>query len=113
MINKEDIMPIIGGTLLGLEALFLIILMISVIITTTKEYEIETNEIQIVSIETVNEKFKIVYIQDGIYKIVQTKNVYSTQENSFIRKKYKYNSIVGEIDISYEFYINEYSNEKN
>lgn len=91
MINKEDKMPIIGGTILG----------------------IETNEIQIVAIETVNEKFKIVYIQDGINKTVQTKNVYSTPGNSFIRKKYKYNSIVGEIDISYEFYINEYCNEKS
>lgn len=105
---KENIIPTILATIFILFLLFIFILFVTMIITGLfYPYEYEKSDIQIISIEPEKSSYRVVYVQDGIYHNILTKYVYETTEASFVRKKYKYNKLIGETGIVYEIYINE------
>lgn len=105
---KENIIPIILTTIFILFLLFIFIIITTAIITALfYPYEYEKSDIQIISIEPEKSSYRVVYVQDGIYHNIITKYVYETTEESFVRKKYKYNKLIGETGIVYEIYINE------
>lgn len=105
---KENIIPTILGTISIFVVLFLFIVIVTAIITRLfYPYEYERSDIQIISIEPEKSSYRVVYVQDGIYHNILTKYVYETKEPSFVRKKYKYNKLIGEISTVYEIYVNE------
>lgn len=104
----EQIIPSIGAAFFILIILFIFILIVAAIITEIfYPYQYERSDIQIVSIEPEKNKYRVVYTQDGVYHSILTKYVYETKESSFVKKKYKYNGLIGETSTQYEIYINE------